>query len=289
MSLTTIKNLFPPSFLRFLRKIRQKIYGFVDLFFPKLNSRNYFGYKLFYITGSSLIDRIRFLSPDKVYERELVESISKNLANTSESVFLDIGANIGLISLYILAHNPLTKIYAFEPSKHQSKLLAQTLQINGLENRIKLYEQAVSNFDGVSKFAAAGEGDGSGDGFIDTGRSGKQLEFIDVKTVTLDSWWKAQGMPKVDVIKIDVEGAEKWVFEGAVEVLEDSKPFIYFEISNLNLAKYPYTYKDIIDWLDQHDYEVYDLNGNNYNSQSIESVVDTIDIYLAKYKNVKIF
>lgn len=285
MSLIKLKQLFPSSFLGILRSIRQKIYRFADLFLPRLNSRKYFGSRLFYITGSSLIDRIRFLSPDKVYERELVESICTKLPSSSQSTFLDIGANIGLISLYVAARKPKVKIYAFEPSGHQNKLFAQTIKYNGLENKIVLSEEAVSNFEGVSKFAASGEGDGSGDGFIDTGRSGKKLDFIEVSTITLDSWWKKSGKPKVDVIKIDVEGAEKWVFEGAVELLQNSKPNIFFEISNLNLANYPYTYKDIVSWLEQQNYEVYDLNGNTYNSESIESVVDSIDIYLAKYKN----
>lgn len=61
------------------RKIRQIIYRWCDLFSPYVTSRNYLGYKLFYIKGPRIIDRLRFLAPTPIYEKEVCEYLVNNL------------------------------------------------------------------------------------------------------------------------------------------------------------------------------------------------------------------
>ena len=52
-----------------------------------------------------------------------------------------------------------------------------------------------------------------------------------VSTVTLDAWWQFEGEPKIDLIKIDVNGNEANVLAGAAELLEKESPVILLSIT----------------------------------------------------------
>src|SRR6185295_8133105 len=127
-------------------------YGFLDSRKPYLNSIRYMGFNLYYSRGYSLINRIRFGNPDRIYERELCEHIARELKNSGSKKFLDIGANIGLITLYILGMVPESVVYAFEPAPHQHELFRTTIFANRLESRVVLEKKALGKEDGSATF-----------------------------------------------------------------------------------------------------------------------------------------
>lgn len=211
----------------------------------------YKGVKLFYSNHTSIVDR--FISEGD-YEPIIQNEITNELKKHNNPVFLDIGANIGMISLGILSKIPQCVIYAFEPAPHQFNLFRKTIQFNQLSNRITLYNIALSNKNAYTNFVVHKKKHAAGDGFIDTGRGGKIIDNIEVQVKTLDSWWIENGRVKIDFIKIDTEGAELWVLEGGKECITQCEPGLIIEIYQGNLKNYPYTKIDIINLIYSYGY-----------------------------------
>lgn len=227
----------------------------------------YKDFQLHYSQGTSIVEEhgIRPVIIGGIYEPIETEAILNLLAKHSEPVFLDIGANIGLMSLNVLSEYPKATIYAFEPGTHQNSLFQQTIISNKLEDSIYLYSVALSNKTGVAMFASHESQHVSGDGFLDTGRAGKS-STISVQTQTLDNWWKAKNCPPIHALKVDTEGSELWVLQGALAVIKACAPDIFLEINPKNLRPYPHNSDNVYFWLKENDYSLYDLEGNLVNT-----------------------
>jgi FkbM family methyltransferase len=136
-------------------------------------------------------------------------------------VFVDVGAHLGLMSLAAArALRGEGRIFAFEPFPQTRNLLERSFWINGLTHMIQIGAPAVSNVSGeTTLFLGANSGHHSIFSLdLPVGYSTKQ---ITVPTVTLD-----EALPpgqKVALIKIDAEGAELHVIQGA-RALEANNP-----------------------------------------------------------------
>jgi len=247
-----------------IRKICFKLFHY-----PFIVNINYHGLKIYYSYGTSLIRRIKN-SKSNIYEESTCKSITQFLNIKQNPNFIDVGANIGLISAYVLNHVPKVNIYAFEPGPHQYNLFNKTIIENKLEKRIKLYNLALSNTNGTMEFNIHSTQDVSGDGFYDTERAGK-TNIINVEVLKLDDWWENNKKPNIDVIKIDVEGAELWILEGAVKMLKSCKPIIVLEICNLNYRNYPYTENEVLELLISNNYSVFTEEGSLVNKNNLKS------------------
>ena len=282
MNFSILKKYFPRKFLNFLANFRANVYAFLDEHQPYLNYIKYCGFNLYYLRGTGLVQRIRFLNPDRIYERELSEHIVAELLRHSEPLFLDIGSNIGLISLYVASKVPKAKVYAFEPGPSQAKLFGITILANQLENRIKLLPQAVGKENGRTKFFISQNYMHSGsDGIIDTKRA-KSTRAIEVPQVTLDDWWQNSGQPKVNVVKMDIEGAELWALQGAKDFLQRCRPVVFLEISVLNLAAYPYKARDIFDFFKNLNYQLTSLSGQILTVDNLPKMTEETDSFVAR-------
>ncbi len=249
---------------------------------PYMQTRQYRGFVLHYSRGTSLIERTRL---GQMYEDAMSRAIAAELSNSNKPAFIDIGANIGLITLNVLALAPSTRIYAFEPGPHQWSLLKKTVEANGLDSRIGLCNVALGREPGNAPFASHRPCDASGDGFIDTGRAGV-VDYVTVPVQTLDNWWNSESRPHIDVVKIDTEGAELWVLEGAVEFLATCQPAIYLEIFPVNLHAYPYGAPDILDWLHAHNYAIATLDGIRMTSTNMDGLLVKPETFVAKPNGV---
>ncbi len=222
---------------------------------PHIRYRYYLGYKLFYSCSKEGIGIVNHIMCDRIYEQETCTFLKQSLISVEHPHFIDIGANIGLISLYLLNEYPNIKIHAFEPSPHQNMLFAKTIKENNISDRILLSDNAASDKEGEVSFFMHNEANCSGDGFIDTGRGGSG-ESIQVKTIPLDIWWKSNKKPPINLIKIDTEGAELLVLKGAKELLETCSPDIFFEMQENNYRVYGYTYQDVLSFFREIGYSV---------------------------------
>jgi methyltransferase, FkbM family len=161
-----------------------------------------------------------------VYEEYETELFKKLLR--PGMVVVDIGANIGYYSLIAagLVGNE-GRVYAFEPEPNNYGLLVKSIDVNGYENVTPVWK-AVSNKHGKVKL------------FMDKvspvhpSLSEVNVDykagFVEVETVTLDSFFDdfvKDG--KVDLIKMDTQGAEGLIVEGAEKVLSVNNPKIIME------------------------------------------------------------
>jgi FkbM family methyltransferase len=196
----------------------------------------YCGYELVYEHGDRLVERIRAQGD---YEPELMARLVDELRGSQHRTFVDVGANIGIVSLAVLAGVPDARIDAFEPAPRQHALLSATIRRNGLARSITLHRLALADRAGTSAFAIHAPWLAAGDGLLDTGRSGR-VRRVTVETDTLDRWWARAGRPPIDVVKLDTEGSELMILQGAAALLAACRPTLFLEIHEQNLRPYPY-------------------------------------------------
>ncbi len=276
-----IKKYTPSIVLNVARRLRSSWFNFCDSFKPYLNKIKYLGFDVYYARGEGLINRIRVGATDRVYERDLVEAIVHELTDKSGESMIDIGANIGLISLAVFRSVPTVNIFAFEPGPHQHDLLATTILANQLNESIVLSGKAVSDLVGEAPFHVHDYVNSSGDGLVDTGRAGKS-QIVLVETVTLDTWWNKNNRPHISVVKIDIEGGELLALRGAHEFISNVRPVIFTEISAVNIAAYNYMPQDYLDYFVNNNYELTTLSGKRCNHDNFNTLIEETDIFVAK-------
>jgi len=157
--------------------------------------------------------------------------------------FLDIGANIGYFSLLAskLVGNK-GRIIAFEPNPVTMKRLKQNIDLNCTKN-IELIEVALSNQDGeVHLFCPQDETHG----FTSMRNQGWQkVDSYKVQTKLLDDVLPID-ISRIDLIKIDVEGAELLVFEGAKNTIIKFRPKIILELNEKAAENFGYDILDVV-------------------------------------------
>lgn len=158
------------------------------------------------------------------YEPSETKFLEEHLS--PDSVFLDIGANIGWFTLVASTIISKGQIHAFEVRPDTFSYLSQTITENGLQQVATAYNVAVSDRVGELFINFASGSDNPGGAFISDHRvSG--YEQHGVKSAPLDDF----PLPKVDMIKMDAEGSEPLVLMGAMEMLHQNRPIIMSEIS----------------------------------------------------------
>jgi len=241
----------------------------------------YKGVDVYYSKGTSIIDRVLV---DGVYEEEFSESLIEELLNKNSKYFLDIGANIGLISCNILDAVKGIKIYAFEPSPDAVRYLQKTISENQLDGSIDLNTSALSFENGEVEFAVHSAAHTSGNGIFDTGRSGKTTT-IKVKTLKLDDWWQSKNRPDIKVMKMDTEGAELWILRGAEDFVAQCAPVIFLEVHSDNIRPYPYEAKDYLHWAREHEYLFTTASGVKVDESNLDTMLElTQDYILTPYE-----
>ena len=131
-------------------------------------------------------------------------------------VVLDFGAHIGVFAVY--AGFQGATVHAFEPNEGNFALLQENVKLNGLEQRVFPFNEAVSDTSGMLPFYECDHPSvTSCDSFHS---SGANWERRMVKATTLVKILKQHSLSKVDLLKCDIEQAEYEVFYGSAEALE---------------------------------------------------------------------
>lgn len=159
-----------------------------------------------------------------------------NLCKPKTYMF-DVGCNLGLMSVPVLASVPESHVLAFEPSPNALPWLRRTISDSPFLLRWHLEEKAVSSSEGLAEFSLSAPEEGLFDGLRSTGRVA-EAGRTKVGVTTIDLEWKRLGKPIVSVIKIDVEGGEIEVLRGATECIQMNRPFILLEWNRANLEAY---------------------------------------------------
>jgi FkbM family methyltransferase len=123
-------------------------------------------------------------------------------------LFVDVGGNVGIYT--IMAQDLGAQTITFEPDRRNYERIREHLELNGYRGEV--HAKAVADAAGMRRFT---EGLDSYNHLLDGGQDG-----IEVETVTLD---EVIGDREVAGLKIDVEGAERLVLEGARRALQDGR------------------------------------------------------------------
>lgn len=146
-------------------------------------------------------------------------------------VVYDLGANIGYMSLLLAkAVGSTGLVYAFEALPENVKRLTQNVALNGLDQRVRIVQGAVSDHSAPLRFWIGPSGNtGKVDG--SAGRQGAiYSDAIVVQGYALDDFVYQENHPQPEVIKIDIEGGEVLALPGMRRVLTQACPLVFLEL-----------------------------------------------------------
>jgi FkbM family methyltransferase len=191
-----------------------------------------------------------------VHEAESTKQIRREIK--SGMTILEIGANIGYYSL-IEAQlvGEKGKIYAFEPSPINMKLLKTNIALNSLENIVEAYPYGVGSKTAKRKFYLMSKGNMSS--FVPRKEDSiiKTLDTIDVEVVSLDKFFGINSV-SIDYVRMDVEGFEFEVIKGMNRILTSEKcPMgLFIEIHSESLNNNGSSCKEFVNYVTNMGYKI---------------------------------
>jgi FkbM family methyltransferase len=244
-----IKKIFKKGYE--LVPLKKQIFSAVKVFFPSLPENIYqhlhFKGKInvtvdkennkrftLYSDGERIENQIFWRDINSWYEKVSMQYWIK-ICRFSD-VVMDIGAYHGIYALVAASLNADKKIFAFEPVEDSYNKLVRNIRMNNFP--IHALNCAISDKDGVAEFFNI---DTSANliGSLDKESFGRSENLV-MKTIpvrSVDSIMKEFNLPKIDLIKLDVEGHELSVLQGMYYYLKRDKPSLILEVLNEERAQ----------------------------------------------------
>ena len=221
-----------------------KLIEFIDFILKKTINKTFIVYlngqliKKTYKSRNILGKKINFFTPNELtYSRvvnffdsepetlEWIDSFDKD----KKIIFWDIGANIGLYSIYNALKNRHSETISFEPSSSNLRVFTRNISINNLENNIKLFPIPLTNKQ--NSFLIMREGDfieggalnSFGENFNFEGKKFESKMKYNLYGTTINYLINNQILKVPNYIKIDVDGIEHLILNGADKVLGNKK------------------------------------------------------------------
>lgn len=207
-----------------------------------------------------------------------VEAIITALLGVGD-LFVDVGANFGYHTLGAAATG--ARVHAFEPVPRLRHRLAENLRLNGLERRVVVSEFALSDRSGTAAFYVARRLDDGSHSLI-AGVPARAIECITVQTMRLDEYLQAREAPPPTVLKIDVEGAEALVLDGAGALLDSATPpAVIIETADRLADQLQESATSVLARLFQRDFQIFSIPEATGRLQPV--VADRVSGELANY------
>ncbi|PHS62079.1 MAG: hypothetical protein COB12_11170 [Flavobacterium sp.] len=180
------------------------------------------------------------------------------LAKHHEVIF-DIGANIGYTALLAMIQNPSREYLLVDPNPLALNDANKNLISNNLGAKAYYFNSFISDTNDYEvKFFTLGSG-AAGSMFSSHAESASAVNsFINVTTKTLDFLYQFYNK-KPDLVKIDVEGAETLVMEGAYKLAENTKCTFFIEMHNEESIPMKMGGEKMIEWCKKADYKAWYL------------------------------
>ena len=144
-------------------------------------------------------------------------------------IFWDIGANIGLYSIYNSLKHPKSTTIAFEPSSSNLRILTRNISINNLEKNIKVVSIPLTNKQNIfqemkeGQFVEGGALNSFGEKFDFEGKEFKPTMKYSLLGTTINYFLENSILDIPDYIKIDVDGIEHLILAGGNKFLKNKK------------------------------------------------------------------
>jgi FkbM family methyltransferase len=208
----------------------------------------------------------RRIAYDGVWEAHIITHILASLAPSS--LFIDVGANIGSISIPVAKKAAKTGLHviSIEANPHMAQRLRHNVRLNRLDN-ITVVDKCASDEKGKSRFSQTLPGTPN------QGLSGMQTDrqiagsiTNEIDTITVDEIIADLNLDNrpVSVIKVDVEGAELKVLRGCGKTIEKFLPVLFFEYHEMHHSDDPENGKALQGFLAEQGYRIFSLSDKKY-------------------------
>jgi FkbM family methyltransferase len=205
------------------------------------------GAQLLVLANEDVGRRIALLRRYEPRDTRLLAGLVRN-----DDACIDVGANTGYYTMLMAGRARRGTVHAFEPVALNLHLLRAGVALNGWSH-VAANLAAAGDRDGTIDFSEAA--DGAYSSLLPVGRKA-EMRRIEVPIVRLDTYLGCHG-PKADVMKVDVEGAEALVLEGAAGLLADPgrRPrAVMLELVDRNLEVYRSSVPGIVERMAQFGY-----------------------------------
>ena len=172
-----------------------------------------------------------------------------------DGVFLDVGAYFGWYSLVVASEKAGATVHAFEPVPASGARLEENRRLNVIGN-VTLHRAAVGAEEGTAEIELPPASNG-GSAHLSSASGDAPREKV--RVTTLDSVVEEEELARVDVVKIDVEGAEVEVLRGARRMLERFRPELVMELNPSALRERGAEPRELLDALAELGYETYEI------------------------------
>lgn len=186
------------------------------------------------------------------YSQDVISLLDRLL--TANMVVIDVGANIGEISLVAAKRvGSAGRVIAFEPMDEVADELQSSITRNGMDN-IHLVRLGLSDQDreDVPIYRSCGQGESDDEHRGLGSLYGGVIELVPsqfITLTTLDSYLARCPLERVDIIKVDIEGAELPCLRGAEQTLRTYRPHLIIEVQTSSSAAAGYAPSDILGFL----------------------------------------
>jgi len=216
-------------------------------------SFDYYGTTVYFPKNSYIF---KLACSQGIYEYNNLNTIISLLK--PKSTFIDIGANIGLMSVPILKSCPDIDVISVEPSVNSLPYLKKTHNNSIYKNRWKIVDRAMGTDEGEVEMSVLINNDmGAFDSISknNTDRIGSSTSQK-VKISCLDNLWLNMNKPLISFIKIDVEGYEMNVLNGSKKCITENKPSILLEWNKKHLASFNFNIDIILKFAEDLNYRL---------------------------------
>jgi FkbM family methyltransferase len=200
---------------------------------------------------------------------------------------LDVGAHHGFYTLLAsLRVGPTGKIIAFEPSPRERKRLERHTKMNNCKNvRIEPFAVGASHGHGTL-FLVEGAEDYCNS--LRPPAAEVETRTVDVEVISLDELLPRAAVQIVDFIKLDVEGAELGVLQGARRLLQaQPRPVLLVEVYDIRTKPWGYQAREIVQFLDRLGYQWFRLRENGV-PEAVAPDCDAYDTNLVAIPNERV-
>ena len=276
-------NLITNLFQKFIdnkdiRKFKGKIfyyffYRFSRLFFNrplkiKIHSLNLYSDHKRNKTSHSLIQKCDFFDVSEI-------NVLKRLNNFYKLHLIDCGSNFGFYSFFVASLSEENEVMSIEASSDTLGEFKKNLSINDFKN-IKFLNKAVSDID--NKKIQFNESEKDWESSLVINKFDTKKEKSEIETITIDRILEGKNLDKkLLVLKIDVEGADFNVLEGAKTTIKKYKPFIIIEFSKYIFNNDKFNYHYLSDFLEYQNYQIFSKNGEKHSVNEILILLKKLD------------
>ena len=202
------------------------------------------------------------------YEGNLLRTMKRLLKGFSLRVAIDVGANIGHHTLVL--SNLFKRVYSFEPIPEFREVLAANLYLNNIDN-VEIIPLALGRSYNRAQMALLFHHNEPQTASVNTGAYSFEdpfrWEVRETEMNSLDHFVRSRGLTDVDYLKVDTDGSEEDILQGAADTLIRFQPLIQVELTeDAKQWRRDLSLPNLVRFLKQFGYEMLDSNGRPHGS-----------------------